>query len=264
MDIPEPVRRLAEEANAYVPLSGDWERIEDACYVVFLMKGFENHPEGTTVLRLRIEPERVEPIVEEIRALLAEHGRSVVTWETCAASTPADLHERLLKLGMTPYDEPVAAAMVLLEPPEGATSEVRVTKAKTLEEYRRSLEIAADSFGMDDTQRVELLAEAEEKFERRAGSPTSEQFLAWLDGDPVATGSATYGEHGVVMNGGSTQPAARGRGAYRALVRARWDEAVRRGTPALVTQAGSMSRPILERLGFRTISEIRILVDQIH
>jgi hypothetical protein len=53
----------------------------------------------------------------------------------------------------------------------------------------------------------------------------------------------------------------RGRGIYRALVRARWDEAERRGTPALVVQAGKMSRPILERLGFETVCEVHTLVD---
>jgi predicted GNAT superfamily acetyltransferase len=55
--------------------------------------------------------------------------------------------------------------------------------------------------------------------------------------------------------------AARGRGVYRALVRARWDVAVARGTPALVVQAGTMSQPILERLGFRTVCTIRLFVD---
>jgi hypothetical protein len=45
-------------------------------------------------------------------------------------------------------------------------------------------------------------------------------------------------------------------------VRARWDLAVERGTPALVTQAGKMSRPILERLGFRTVCEGRVLLDE--
>src|SRR5206468_8394543 len=36
----------------------------------------------------------------------------------------------------------------------------------------------------------------------------------------------------------------------RALVKARWDDAVARGTPLLVTHAGALSRPILGRLGF--------------
>ena len=49
--------------------------------------------------------------------------------------------------------------------------------------------------------------------------------------------------------------------SLRALVRARWNEAVRRGTPALVVQAGAMSRPILERVGFRTVSEVHALLD---
>jgi hypothetical protein len=44
-------------------------------------------------------------------------------------------------------------------------------------------------------------------------------------------------------------------------VRARWDVAVARGTPAIVVQAGQMSRSILERLGFRTICTIRLFGD---
>ncbi|HEU5212144.1 MAG TPA: hypothetical protein VFU10_05190 [Gaiellaceae bacterium] len=68
-------------------------------------------------------------------------------------------------------------------------------------------------------------------------------------------------EHGLLLHGGATLPEARGRGAYRALLRARWDEAVARGTPALITQGGSMSRPILERAGFRRVGHIHMLVD---
>jgi hypothetical protein len=64
-----------------------------------------------------------------------------------------------------------------------------------------------------------------------------------------------------VLNAGSTLPEWRGRGAYRALVRARWDDAVVAGTPALVTQAGRMSLPILERIGFVAVCEIRALMD---
>jgi predicted acetyltransferase len=53
---------------------------------------------------------------------------------------------------------------------------------------------------------------------------------------------------------------ARGRGAYRALVRERWDEAVRRGTPALVVHAEEPSRRILERIGFERAAAIVELV----
>ncbi len=43
--------------------------------------------------------------------------------------------------------------------------------------------------------------------------------------------------------------------------RLRLQEAVRRGTPVLVTHAGHMSRPILERLGFTPVARIDRLID---
>jgi len=87
-------------------------------------------------------------------------------------------------------------------------------------------------------------------------------YLARIDGEPVAAAQAVFTDHGMVMSGGATLPAARGRGAYRALVAARWRDAVARGVPVLVTQAGAMSRPILRRLGFREVCRIRIFLDR--
>ena len=98
-------------------------------------------------------------------------------------------------------------------------------------------------------------------FEQLVASPDAALFLAELDGTPVASARATFARGGVVLNSGATLPAARGRGAYRALVRARWEEGRRRGTPALVTQAGAQSRPILSSLGFVEVAEIRVLLD---
>jgi hypothetical protein len=50
---------------------------------------------------------------------------------------------------------------------------------------------------------------------------------------------------------------------YLALVRARWDDAIARGAMLAVTDAGSQSRPILARLGFREICTIRALIDRL-
>jgi predicted GNAT family N-acyltransferase len=57
----------------------------------------------------------------------------------------------------------------------------------------------------------------------------------------------------LLLDGAATLPRARGRGAYRALIAARWDEAAARGTPGLVVQAQETSRPILERCGFAVV-----------
>ncbi len=63
--------------------------------------------------------------------------------------------------------------------------------------------------------------------------------------------------------GGAVLPDARGHGVYRALVRARWEHAVARGTPLLVVQAGHMSRPVLERLGFERHGELHLYIDRL-
>jgi len=67
---------------------------------------------------------------------------------------------------------------------------------------------------------------------------------------------------GVALMGGAVLPAVRGRGVYRALVHARWEHAVARGTPLLVVQAGRMSAPVLTGLGFRSHGTIRLFVDR--
>jgi GNAT superfamily N-acetyltransferase len=87
-------------------------------------------------------------------------------------------------------------------------------------------------------------------------------YLAYVDGRPVGRATGSFSEHGVTLFGASVLPEARGRGAYRALVAARWADAVERGTPLLVTQAGPMSHPILVRLGFREVCRIRALADR--
>lgn len=85
-------------------------------------------------------------------------------------------------------------------------------------------------------------------------------WLAYVDGEPVAYANAIACAHGLFLTGGVTVPEARGRGAYRALVRARWDEAVRLGTPALVVHAEEASRRVLTGIGFREVAPIVELV----
>src|SRR2546423_13548368 len=119
-------------------------------------------------------------------------------------------------------------------------------------------EIAFEAFGMPEERRKAALAGARARY----GEGPSEGYLAFVDGEPVGTATARFTEAAAVLYAGSVFPHARGRGAYRALVRARWDDAAARGTPALVTHAGAMSLPILRRLGFRDVARIRILLDE--
>lgn len=252
-------RELAENANTYSTLGPDDERIENDRFVLWMGRGKSAH--WNVAQRLRLQPDAIEATVEEVHALLSERGRDTCTWEVTTSATPADLRERLLTLGMVPDREPYAVAMVLdTEPPRGPAG-VEARPVHTFDEYCAADDVQIRAFEDSPQQESEYRALREQGWARR-DDERSQLFAAWLDGKVVAAGTASYTPWGVSLFGGATDEWARGRGAYRALVRARWDEAVRRGVPALVTQAGKMSRPILQRVGFREVAEIWILLDE--
>jgi GNAT superfamily N-acetyltransferase len=254
------IRELAENPNVHQPLSAGRELVTDpdGRFAIYLSPG--TGPHAATVQRVRLEADHVVPAVEEIRALLRARGRSGAEWELGESCTPADLVERLAALGIVPDDdEPVAIGMVLTagsemtEPP--GTSARRVESVDELVTARR---IQDEGFG--DHRSEEVGFEQMEADYAREGIDGS-TFLAFVDGEPVAAAYASYTPLGLLLFGGATLPSARGRGAYRALVAARAREAAARGTPVLVTHAGQMSRPILERLGFTPVARIDRLLD---
>lgn len=245
------VLELAENANTYTPLGPTDERIVNERYVLWMGRGDE--PGWNVAQRFRLRPQEIEEVREEIHGILRAKGRTACTWEVGSHATPEGLVDRLLADGLVD-DQPTALAigMVLTEAPAQGTVNVEVRRAQTPAEHLAADQIAAVAFGGP------VPTEPRERYE----DPNNVTYLAYVDGEPVGRASASYGEHGVTLFGGATLPEARGHGAYRALVAARWEDAVARETPILVTQAGPMSRPILAQLGFREVCEIRILLDE--
>jgi hypothetical protein len=151
--------------------------------------------------------------------------------------------------------------MVLRRALPEAPSSVTVRPVTDLAGFHAQMRIMRRCFGGGAPDPTEDEAAAE--MERRRGrEPQRRRYLAYEGDRPVAAGNALLIDGAVVLCGGATLPEARGRGAYRALLGARFHDAVARGTPALVVQAGSMSRPILERLGFERVATVRLLVDR--
>ncbi|MCA1726522.1 MAG: hypothetical protein LC722_02365 [Actinobacteria bacterium] len=260
-DVSDQVRDFAENLGAYTTEPGDpiMYRDPDGRFMIFLGPG--SHAVFTSVFRFRLGEDQaeVQAAVDDIRAILRERGRPASTWEVSTSATPSDLADRLLGMGLVPYqDEPTASAMILDHPPAGEGGEgVEVKVVETLEDFRTSMRIAAEAFGIprDDLDDDQKLSRSFEQQRSNQGI----QFLALIDGVPVGQASGFVTTVGVACTGGSVLREHRGRGAYRALVLARWDVAASRGTPVLATNAGKMSRPILEKLGFREVAEIRVL-----
>jgi hypothetical protein len=204
------------------------------------------------VERIRLSEDEVAAALAEVDDFMHESGTKRASWWLTERSAPDE--ERFLAAGLqrdeTDY---LHAAMVLTTEPPSA-DEIEVCKVATLDEYAESRRLSLAAFANPHERRPtddEVAAEWE--------SQADPIFAAWLDGRMASVGRAIYTRAGGYLMGGSTAAWARGRGAYRAVVRARWDEAVRRGTPALAVGAGPMSRPILARLGFEQVLQFRRL-----
>ena len=217
--------------------------------------------ERATVEGVRLQEAAVGAAVAEARALARTRGVTEVVWWVGELSRPAGLAERLLAEGLVPYaDEPLLVTLTVDRPPP-APAGVEVSRVSDLDAYREAIEVDWDAWDMPEDARARRRAAAAAAWEVQEASGCIEHHVARIEGRAagfsrlVATGAA-----GVLM-GGAVAPRARGRGAYRALVRARWEASAARGTPRLVTAAGAMSAPVLERLGFERIGEVRLLVD---
>jgi hypothetical protein len=247
------LREVAEYPNSFSPLGENEERIETGRYTLCIGAGST----WNTVQRQRFPLEELDDVLAEVRAALRERGRTQTQWEV-GSSAPAGLVDALVERGVEPEKDPYAVALVLTSEPPAAGPELTARQIESLEEMEAAMAVQWEAFEASP----EEIEEARGLLPGRFRQKLYLRHAVWLDGEIVSTGTAAPTEHGLLLYGGATKPSARGRGAYRALIRTRWDEAVALGTPALITQGGSMSRPILERLGFERVGEVHMLLDR--
>jgi GNAT superfamily N-acetyltransferase len=250
------LREFAETPDRFTQLSTDVERFADerACIV--------GGPTWAAVSGVRVEADDVESLLEEVRARVPADRN--VAWWLGPSTRPDDLHDRLEALGLVePRDgASLLHALACTKQPPDASEDVDVRPVETLAEHLAAIEVMWEAFGTPDERRERERPHLAASFEAARAAGALRTFVAWLEGRPVGFGRSIYSDRGVFLIAGSVAPAARGRGVYRALVRARWDDAVEQGTPALVTEAmPDTSLPILLRLGFQEVCLLRRLED---
>lgn len=244
------LRETAEYPNSFIPLGPLDERIETDRYTLCLGA-------GATVQRQRFAVEAVDEVLGEVRRLLLARGRTATQWEV---GTDAEhLVGPLLRRGLVRDADPMAVAMALDREPPPAPDGVEVRAVASREEHLQAVAVQAEAFGASPEEAAEHRAAVEQRLE---GSPFVMHGV-WWQGELVGAGSCAPTPAGLALFGGAVVARARGRGAYRALIAARWQLAAAQGHPALLTQAGAMSRPILERLGFRAVGRVEMLRDSL-
>ena len=185
----------------------------------------------------------------------ANHFRQLgeeLMWRVHDYDKPSNIEACLEKEGFVP--SPQGSLMVLpladSQPTETGHDIRRVTSPTALRDY---LAVDASAFGSVDEGDFDY-------FLQLLSGPNLVLFCGYFGDVPVASGriemslNSSFGH----LFGGGVSPSHRGKGFYRALVNARASIAREKGLKYLITEAGEMSRPILEKLGFITLAKERI------
>jgi ribosomal protein S18 acetylase RimI-like enzyme len=225
------------------------------------------YPFASVVVR-RLAEDETATRVAEVRALLAGLGFERAAWVVSEAAEPDGVASRLRAEGLVPWEEKAeglearSRQMTLVTEPAPAPEGAVARQAESEEEFVTAFRVAQEAFDLSEQARRTFEERQAELWRWQQRFPDFRTFIAFVDGEIVGNASTVFGANAAYMMGGSVRADSRGRGAYRALVRARWDAAVERGIPALTVTAGSMSAPVLERLGFVTACWVDTLSDR--
>jgi GNAT superfamily N-acetyltransferase len=250
----EKILALYDRDRREIELYG-WRREETPFLVRHLL------PDGEGLITYSdLEDSTVEEVIGEQVAHFEEAGCDL-TWVVYRHDRPADLKARLLDHGFQAEDpEPTMvldsehAPPALLAPPDCDVR--RIIDPSRVEHV---IAVREPVWPGDYSSTARALAR------RLVEAPHSlGLYVAYVDGQPAATAQISFYERGrfAGLVGAATLPAYRGRGLYTALLAARVQEARSRGRRFLDADASPMSRPILERHGFRQLTEAHACVWQ--
>lgn len=258
-DPSEAVRRLALDPFGELPTPREVELVDLGGAIVSI----NPWPAAQIVRPVGVRPVDVATTVDAARAVARERGKRVLAWwitsENDALAAP--LEEAGLVNADTPGFEAVENGLALVSPPTGQPAEgLQIGAVKSWEDYAAAAEVTQAVFELPEVAEDEL---RQRHAEYLAAIDLGVTLFASIDDRMVATAHAAFGTVGINLFGAAVAPEARGRGVYRSLVLARWELALERGTPALTVQAGRMSRPICERMGFAFVGAARVFVDDL-
>ncbi|WP_342375228.1 GNAT family N-acetyltransferase [Myxococcus stipitatus] len=192
----------------------------------------------------------IQAQVEHFRAL----GRAFM-WKVYDQDAPDDLEARLLRAGFQ-VESRVSLAVFDTAcplPPASTRGGVELRRVESASGLRAAMEVQEVVWKQDCQWLLQSLTE-----ELRTQPELLRVFVGWAGEKPVCSSWLRIDEGTPFASlwGGSVHPDFRGQGLYRAMVAARAEEARQRGITYLHVEAGDMSRPILERLGFQVLSRV--------
>lgn len=260
--LPDALRSFAEEpAPQLGPAPPPTRRIVTPKYTMELSPV----PTQSVTCCVRTTVAELDATIAEVRGQARAGGYVRNVWQVGPSCTPAGLAGLLRERGFVPATrpphEPSLTVMTLASaPPPVTTPGLEARLCRDLEEFITAMRVAMEAFNESEEDAAGWIAAAPGLWATQDGVNYFTH-IAYLDGRPAGMGFSAPGTAGVMLNGSGVAAWARGRGVYRAMLAARWQEAVKLGRPGLVIHAGAMSRPILERCGFEAVCQLEMLDD---
>jgi GNAT superfamily N-acetyltransferase len=246
MDQGEVLAELNQERRR---LARDGEIVEVLPSVTRVRANDRSHH---VVIYASLTKETADAVIDE---QIEHHARLGVDfeWKLYAHDAPSDMLQRLERRGF--HVGPREAVLVREHRAgDGGTAKpaspvVRIERADQIADYRR---VAEAVFAKNYDFTINQLANA-----LRTGCQQHRGYVAYADRRPVSIGRLYTHPDSLFagLYGGGTLEAYRGQGFYRALVAARARDAAELGARYLLVDALPTSRPILERMGFRRITD---------
>ncbi|MGW1838630.1 GNAT family N-acetyltransferase [Streptomyces sp. NPDC002067] len=201
---------------------------------------------------LGVDGAALDALIARQCAVFAARGEAV-EWKTRGHDRPADLPERLRAAGFVPEERETVligrARELAGDPalPEGVTLRQVTDDADMRRVAAMETAVWGDDHGWLADDLIARIAAAPDHIAVLVAEAAGEVVSAgWL---VLRPGTGTAG-----LWGGSTLPAWRGRGLYRALVAARATLAVAHGVDLLQVDASADSAPVLRRLGLHAVT----------
>lgn len=204
------------------------------------------------IAHTRLNSDNADRVIQE----QIEYARGLglkVGWKLYGHDQPADLDARLLLHGFTADEQESIMALELDSAPaellQPVTADIR--QIRDPEQLRDVEAVERTVWDDDQSHIIDYLTDS-----LRSERGWMSIYVAYDDDIPVSA-AWLYLEEGrpfASLWGGSTRAEYRKRGHYTALLAVRLQEAIRRGARYLTIDASPMSRPIVQRFGFRQIT----------
>jgi GNAT superfamily N-acetyltransferase len=200
------------------------------------------------VIYSQLTPESADRAIEREIAYFDGLGQEF-EWKVFLHDHPSDLVDRLAARGFE-IDEPEAVLVLDL----ADSSPIPWHSVRRIQTPAELAEVAAVKERVYSARARDLMNQLAFEMDHAPGYLSV--YVACVDAVAAATAWIRFPEAGAFASlwGGATLPEFRRRGLYTSLLGARLEHARRRGYRYATVDAGNMSRPILEKHGFRLLT----------